>query len=478
MEDGGRAISYNYNNVNQLLSKVDSLSEEQYRYDKRGNLSQIVENGQIKNQYVYGALNRLEQAVNNKGEAAKYQYNGLGHRVGKSVGHAGFQEMTENLNPMRQLQSQTILPENQIQYMIDLTKEYHNLLQKEESLGKQTYLWDGNVVAMTGDDCTCSDYYFQDELGSPLRLIDENGNLTDSFGYDEFGQNLYKDQCKLQMFGYTGYQYDGISETYFAQAREYRKNIGRFISKDLVKGSIIIPFSLNEYEYCWNKPMGFVDLDGRTPRYEQDILDRLRKGEWVPPSELDTVPRDKVNQALAETYGPKIEAVPQQSASQTMQITDKDVFMTSQTVEGSVSLIDAIRGSESSVGKVLGPASVAADVASGVVDNVGNGSSTGRIVSDATVDIAVSTDMAFVGILASEFATGGSIALITAFGVTGSVVPIAGTIIGIIVGISVSAYLWYKMDYQKNFEKKTMRDRLKDTQYELLTSSEMRCPSE
>jgi len=30
-------------------------------------------------------------------------------------------------------------------------------------------------------------YYFQDELGSPIRLTDEEGNLRETYRYDEFG---------------------------------------------------------------------------------------------------------------------------------------------------------------------------------------------------------------------------------------------------------------------------------------------------
>ena len=44
-----------------------------------------MENGALKNRYVYGDLNRLEQAVSAKGETALYTYNGLGHRVGKTT---------------------------------------------------------------------------------------------------------------------------------------------------------------------------------------------------------------------------------------------------------------------------------------------------------------------------------------------------------------------------------------------------------
>ena len=59
-------------------------------------------------------------------------------------------------------------------------------------------------------------YYLQDELGSPIRLTDKDGDLKDSYGYDEFGQDLYGNQGTMQPFGYTGYQLDRIAETYYA----------------------------------------------------------------------------------------------------------------------------------------------------------------------------------------------------------------------------------------------------------------------
>ena len=69
MTEGDREAAYTYNAMNQLMSRMDSMSEETYAYDRRGNLSLIMENGSLKNSYTYGALNRLEQAVNGNGEA-------------------------------------------------------------------------------------------------------------------------------------------------------------------------------------------------------------------------------------------------------------------------------------------------------------------------------------------------------------------------------------------------------------------------
>ena len=61
-----------------------AVHEEIYNYDKRGNLTHIYKDGQLVNQYFFGALNRLEGAMNyESGPGATYQYNGLGNRVGK-----------------------------------------------------------------------------------------------------------------------------------------------------------------------------------------------------------------------------------------------------------------------------------------------------------------------------------------------------------------------------------------------------------
>ena len=126
--------------------------------------------------------------------------------------------------------------------------------------------------------------YLQDELGSPIRLL-ELGETEETkqmvYGYDEFGVDTYKTQGKIQPFGYTGYGYDEVADTYFAQAREYMQGVGRFGGEDWLKGNIDKPFSLNQYGYCWGNPMGLVDRDGKTPEmasnYSQ-VFDILKTG--------------------------------------------------------------------------------------------------------------------------------------------------------------------------------------------------------
>lgn len=111
-----------------------------------------------------------------------------------------------------------------------------------------------------------------------------------TYGYDEFGNDLYSDleetgipnpysrQGEEQPFGYTGYRYDDISGTYFAQAREYQPKNGRFTAQDVIQGNGAVPETLNRYGYCWSMPLSYVDLDGREPA---DIgLDLIKSSMW------------------------------------------------------------------------------------------------------------------------------------------------------------------------------------------------------
>lgn len=185
------------------------------------------------------------------------------------------------MDPVRRLKEQSFVPTGQINYTLDLTKQYHNLLQsREEELERsqtQTYLWDGNAASVYTEEnqkpggirlssSISHDYYLQDELGSPVRLLDQAGALKETYGYDELGQDSYQNQRNFQPFGYTGYQMDNITGTYFAQAREYRSETGRFMSEDLVKGVIHIPLTMNAYAYSFSAPMNYVDLDGLWPK--------------------------------------------------------------------------------------------------------------------------------------------------------------------------------------------------------------------
>ena len=61
------------------------------------------------------------------------------------------------------------------------------------------------------------DIYLIDRKGSIIRSIEKD--IEEIFSYDEFGIEEDLRSLNSQPFGYTGYEYDDISELNFAEAR-------------------------------------------------------------------------------------------------------------------------------------------------------------------------------------------------------------------------------------------------------------------
>ena len=109
-----------------------------------------------------------------------------------------------------------------------------------------------------------------DEMGSPLRFLWMNGNVLSCYGYDEFGRDLYGNIGEEQPFGYTGYTFEELGGMYYAQAREYVPEHGRFSGEDILKGDAKTPVTLNEYIYCRNSALNYLDFLGTTEETSND----------------------------------------------------------------------------------------------------------------------------------------------------------------------------------------------------------------
>ena len=261
-QNGKLITTYGYNTKNQLTTENSENGIRNYSYDHRGNLLSVTSGEEVLKAYGFDAANQMSSSMGMTDgiiQKAVYQYNGLGHRMGQSIA-------TGDAAPART-----------IRYTLDMTRQYHNLLQKTTDRrtdgnllhSSQTYFWDGNVAGMEEEGR--DHFYFQDDLGSPMRLTDEAGRSEEAYGFDEFGNDIWtaKDifQDSMQSFGFTGYQMDSAGGLYFAQARRYDAGAGRFVSEDFLKGHIAVPYTMNHYSYCWNRPMDLVDLNGKFPSW-------------------------------------------------------------------------------------------------------------------------------------------------------------------------------------------------------------------
>ncbi len=253
-EDEGSSIHYYYNAADQMVSLKGAGRTEQREYDGRGNLTAVVCGQKVINRYHYGADNRLEEAICADGRKAHYHYDGLGNRVGVEE-----YQKDEPENPVKT-----------VEYLLDITRQYRNLLTKTEitaeTTSSQSFVWDNDILF--AEDSGNVGFYLQDELGSTVRFLDSQNKEETIYGYDEFGQDLYGTQGQKQPFGYTGYQKDSIAGTYFAQAREYLADVGRFCSEDWIKGYYKSIKSFNRYQYVMNNPINYIDENGMAP-YKQ-----------------------------------------------------------------------------------------------------------------------------------------------------------------------------------------------------------------
>jgi len=130
---------------------------------------------------------------------------------------------------------------------------------------------------MQRDRCIIRQVIHRLHLGSPIRTLYKNGRTAYSCSYDEFGIATLNENKENPIFGYTGYLWDKAADLYYAYAREYKPEWGRFISEDISKGDIHNPFSMNYYAYCFNSPLNYVDLDGEWPKFINNAVEWGKK---------------------------------------------------------------------------------------------------------------------------------------------------------------------------------------------------------
>ncbi|WP_026667699.1 RHS repeat domain-containing protein [Butyrivibrio sp. AE2005] len=164
-------------------------------------------------------------------------------------------------------------PEERIDYLCDLSKDYYNLLERTVNGETESFVYDNNVISMSKSGSNF--YYLQDELGSPMYMTGTDGMAVSSYAFDDFGRNIdpftgkqkkhgYTKQGNIiQPFAFTGYQEDEISGLKFAQARYYSADNGRFLGEDQLTGIQGSPNTLNKYLYCENSPLDYVDNNGK-----------------------------------------------------------------------------------------------------------------------------------------------------------------------------------------------------------------------
>ena len=264
MTIGNKTTAYQYNKNDELL-RTDTLHTDTekndvviYKNDKNGNQLATVNRSEI------------------PAEAKDTSYIDVDVTLGDNQLN---DNVVNHYNALNQLTE--TLTKN---YKVSFTYDAEGLRTGKTVNGEKTvYVWDGDQVVMElskggavqkryirGNDLVYADkgentektYYVTDMHGNVVQLLDESGNVTKTYEYDSFGNEVKPEKKDENPYRYCGEYYDKETEEVYLRARYYEPSVGRFITRDTYTGESDEPLSLHLYTYCENDGVNYVDCDG------------------------------------------------------------------------------------------------------------------------------------------------------------------------------------------------------------------------
>jgi RHS repeat-associated protein len=268
MTIGNKTTAYQYNKNDELL-RTDTLHTDTekndvviYKNDKNGNQLATVNRSEI------------------PAEAEDTSYIDVDVTLGDNQLN---DNVVNHYNALNQLTE--TLTKN---YKVSFTYDAEGLRTGKTVNGEKTvYVWDGDQVVMElskggavqkryirGNDLVYADkgentektYYVTDMHGNVVQLLDESGNVTKTYEYDSFGNEVKPEKKDENPYRYCGEYYDKETEEVYLRARYYEPGVGRFITRDTYTGESDEPLSLHLYTYCENDGVNAWDPSGHWGR--------------------------------------------------------------------------------------------------------------------------------------------------------------------------------------------------------------------
>ena len=244
---------YAYDNRNRLTVIDDQLDPSQsiaYGYDSNGNQIQRTQTGTTLD-FRYDVRDQLLEVDHDGSQAWTFSFDYRGLRVAK-WGADG---------------------------LINYTYDQSSVLQQHSALGEPvaTYRYGPDRLLATDHHSQGLAFYHFDALGSIANLSDPTGNVQNRYQYDAWGNYRAQSGSQWNPFGFTGHEYDQETGLYYAKARFFDPEVGRFLTEDPAEPDLTSPPSLHRYLYAYGNPTYYTDPDGR------ETIDVTSDGEvyWV-----------------------------------------------------------------------------------------------------------------------------------------------------------------------------------------------------
>ncbi len=255
--------NFTYDNIDRLTGMTDGTNTESYAYDSVGNRTSSHRSAT----YTTGIFNRLTATTSNG-----YTYNANGDTIGRTGGLIWTYGWDRE---DRMTSASTGFASSTVQY-----DALGRRVKGTQGINVIKYTYDGMDVVLDDNNGTLtkyqngpgidnklkqttsgtSKYFLQNYLGSTVALTSSSGVVTDTNGYDSFGNAT--NSTFPSRYQYTGREYDATTGLQYSRARWYDANIGRFISEDPIGFG---GGDVNLYGYVGNNPINSADPTGLIP---------------------------------------------------------------------------------------------------------------------------------------------------------------------------------------------------------------------
>ncbi len=249
MSRSGTVTTYAYDADDRVLTETTGASVVTSTYDDNGNLKTRGHAAQT-DVYDYDAENRLigaDVATGAHPGVVIYGYDADGMRTTKTVGGVT------------------------TAFVLDRNQENAEVVVESDGASVVTYTRGSSLISQTRSGAETR-FYVTDGRLSTRQLTDETGAVTDTYTYDAFGVELARTGATVNLYRYTGEQFDPNVGFYYLRARYYAPQTGRFITTDPARGSIFDPVSLHRYLYANANPINARDPSGEASLLESALV--------------------------------------------------------------------------------------------------------------------------------------------------------------------------------------------------------------
>ncbi|HZT06958.1 MAG TPA: RHS repeat-associated core domain-containing protein [Chloroflexota bacterium] len=220
----GSTTAYAYDRADRILA----AGATSYTVDAKGNTT-----GRGADRFGYDQANRLVSGTVG-GEASAYAYDGDGKRASKTVDG------------------------NRTEYVYDVNRALAVVLED----GARKYVWGLGLAYAEDEETGEIAVYHTDGLGSVRAITNADGAVVQTYRTDEYGVPVADSGAIAQPFQYTGEQRDEETGFVYLRARMYEPEIGRFLQRDVRRGTNFEPQRLNRYAYSVDNPVTISDATG------------------------------------------------------------------------------------------------------------------------------------------------------------------------------------------------------------------------